>query len=70
MKKKLITALKCVNYNDHLTENDKHPDRQGAPLFIRSDMVDDYGWQKFGVGWLCSDCIKNAGNWGLRGDMV
>jgi len=70
MKEKIVTALRCKNYEEHLAENDKHPDRQTAPLFIRNDMVDDYGWQKSGNEWLCSDCVKNAGNWGLRGDMV
>ncbi len=70
MAKKLITALKCKNYKDHLAENDKHPDRQSAPLFIRSDMVDYYGWWKYEGEWFCSDCVKNKGDWGLRGDMV
>ncbi len=70
MAKKLITALRCKNYKEHLAENDKHPDRQTAPLFIRSNMIHHEGWQRSGSEWLCSDCVKNAGNWGLRGDMV
>ncbi len=70
MRKKTPAVLKCVNYEEHLTENDKHPNLQTAPLFVRNDMVHYEGWEKFGDGWLCSDCVKRAGNWGLRGDMV
>jgi hypothetical protein len=70
MAKKIIVAVKCTNYDKHIAEIENHPDRHHSSLFIREDVARGRGWQKKGKGWLCPDCIRRSGDWGLEGDMI
>ncbi len=56
---KKLSVLKCKNYQAHLIEFDRHPDRQIAPLWIRSDMAIPYHWLRVDGIWLCSACVDN-----------
>ncbi len=65
-----VKGIRCDNYKKHMQEFQEHPDRQSAPLFIRSTIAEANGWQKLANGWLCPECVRAAGNWALRGDMI
>ncbi len=69
MRKIKVKAIKCKNYDGHMVELEKNP-LSSTPLFIRESNAINEGWVKKNGQWLCPDCVKAAGNWGLRGDMV